>query len=39
MIGVTTLTIIAALRRKHSPRETRGFCVFRLFDEQRVLFG
>lgn len=24
----------AAPRRKHSPRETRGFCIVRLFDEQ-----
>jgi hypothetical protein len=29
----------AAPRRKHSPRETRGFCIVRLFDEQRVLLG
>jgi hypothetical protein len=25
--------------RKASPRKMRGFCIFRLFDEQRVLFG
>lgn len=29
----------ASPERKQSPRKTRGFCIVRLFDEQRVLFG
>ena len=32
-------TSSSLLERKQSPRKTRGFCVVRLFDEQRVLTG
>ena len=37
--GLPDLRIAAPPGRKQDPAETRGPCIVRLFDEQRVLFG
>ena len=32
-------TVSCSPEHKHGPRKMRGFCIVRLFNEQRVSFG